>query len=44
MSHLLACLPKDVLWSIVVLAIHPEPLLLAQLAQQPMVPAWEPQT
>ena len=38
MCHLLAWLPKDMLWSVVVLTVHFEPLLLAELAQQSVVP------
>ena len=39
MSHLLAGMPKDVLGSIVLFPIHLQPLLLAEFAQQPVIPA-----
>lgn len=39
MSHLLAGVPKDMLGGIVLLAIHLEPLLLAELSQQSVIPA-----
>ena len=40
MSHLLAGVPKDVLGGKVLLAVYLEPLLLAELSQQSVIPAW----